>query len=97
MNAQEIDNAVEAALRGTPFIDIHTHLFDPSATRVGQWRRFSRPRTNGFLKTGGPLQRKIYSVTSAGYFAATSSDGRKSVRIESAESSDTGQLVTQRS
>jgi hypothetical protein len=37
MNAQEIDSAVEEVLRSTRFIDIHTHLFDPSFGNLALW------------------------------------------------------------
>src|SRR5262245_23042969 len=33
----QIDRAVEEILRSTPFIDIHTHLFDPSFGALSLW------------------------------------------------------------
>jgi hypothetical protein len=37
MNTNEIGAAVEEALRNTPFIDIHTHLFPPSFGNFALW------------------------------------------------------------
>src|SRR5215467_999050 len=37
VNAHEIDTAVEEVLHSTPFIDIHTHLFDPSFGKLSLW------------------------------------------------------------
>src|SRR5579871_1336248 len=33
----EIDVLVEDALQATPFIDVHTHLFQPSLGSLGLW------------------------------------------------------------
>jgi hypothetical protein len=37
MNRDSIDAAVEDVLAGTPFIDIHTHLFAPGFGKLGLW------------------------------------------------------------
>src|SRR5262245_31218092 len=37
VNTQEIDTAVEEILLSTRFIDIHTHLFDPSFGTLSLW------------------------------------------------------------
>ena len=37
MNAEQIDSAVDDILRTTRFIDIHTHLFDPSFGELSLW------------------------------------------------------------
>jgi hypothetical protein len=37
MNEQEIDLAVDEVLRSTPFIDIHTHVADPSFGKLSLW------------------------------------------------------------
>ena len=37
MNAEQIDSAVDDILRTTRFIDIHTHLFDPSFAELSLW------------------------------------------------------------
>jgi len=37
MNTNEIQQAVEQILDSTPFIDIHTHLFDPSFGNLSLW------------------------------------------------------------
>jgi hypothetical protein len=37
MNTNEIGAAVDEALRNTPFIDIHTHLFPPSFGKLTLW------------------------------------------------------------
>jgi hypothetical protein len=37
LSAEQILPAVEAELKATPFIDIHTHLFQPSLGENGLW------------------------------------------------------------
>src|SRR6476620_11315277 len=37
ITANEIESTVAAVLAGTRFIDIHTHLFDPSFGSLGLW------------------------------------------------------------
>ena len=37
LSSQEVAETVEAVLARTPFIDVHTHLFDPALGAIGLW------------------------------------------------------------
>jgi len=37
LNTKQIQPVVEKVLRETPFIDVHTHLFDPAMEGIGLW------------------------------------------------------------